>query len=190
MVGRVAGRGCPFAAMVLGLAATPLAAQDSSALAAPRPAAAADVASIDAVIAALYDVISGPAGEARDWDRFRSLFAAGARLIPTRPTATGGTDMRMLDPQGYIDRARPLLEGAGFFEREIGRVTEEFGNIAHVFSAYASFRSAGDSVPFQRGINSIQLLKDGDQWRIVTVMWDAERPGVTIPDRYLRASAP
>jgi len=188
--GRVPGRGCRLAAVALGLAAAPLASQDSTALTAPPPAATADVASIDAIITALYDVISGPAGEARDWNRFRSLFTAGARLIPTRPAATGGTDVRVLDPQGYIDRARPALEGAGFFEREIGRVTEEFGSIAHVFSAYASFQSAGDSVPFQRGINSIQLVKDGDRWRIVTIMWDAERADVTIPDRYLRPSAP
>lgn len=169
------------------LAATPLAGQDST----RSPTAnAADVASVDAVIAALYDVISGPAGQARDWDRFRSLFAPGARLIPVRPRPDGGANAIVLDPDGYIARSRPLLEGNGFFEREIGRVTEQFGNVTHVFSAYAAFRTAADSVPFMRGINSIQLLRDGDRWWVVSVFWDAERPGLTIPAEYLRASTP
>src|SRR5688572_18845337 len=48
--------------------------QSQSPAAAPIPAAnPADVASIDAIVAALYDVISGPAGKKRDWDRMRSL---------------------------------------------------------------------------------------------------------------------
>jgi len=154
----------------------------------PKPPAvrADDVRSIDAVVAALYDVISGPAGQKRDWDRMRSLFVPGARLIPTA-IREGGAETRVRDVDAYIAGATATLERNGFFEREIFRKTEAFGNIAHVFSTYESRRTAADPAPFARGINSIQLLKDGDRWWIVTVFWDAERPGNTLPPQYLPA---
>jgi hypothetical protein len=160
------------------------AAQDT-ARAAPA-ARAEDVASIDAILGVLYDVISGPAGQARDWDRFRSLFAPGARLIPTRQRPNGPAEAVVMDPDGYVERVGPFFAQNGFFEKELARKTERFGRIAHAFSSYASFRAAIDTVPFSRGINSIQLLHDGARWWIVTIYWDAERPGLTLPEEYLR----
>jgi hypothetical protein len=153
---------------------------------ATRPPAArpADVASMDAVVAALYDVISGPAGQARDWDRMRSLFVPGARLIPAVAAPDGGASARVLDVEGYIGRSRQTLERNGFFEREIARRTERFGNIAHLFSTYES-RHARDEKPFVRGINSIQLFFDGKRWWVVTIFWDSERPDQPIPAEYL-----
>lgn len=149
-----------------------------------------DVRSVDAILGALYDVISGPAGEARDWDRMRSLFAPGARLIPARPRPDGsGAEANVLTVDGYIDASSPIFERQGFFEREISRKTESFGNIVHVFSTYAARRAPEDPEPFVRGINSIQLLKDGDRYWVVTIFWDSERPGSPIPERYL-TSAP
>jgi hypothetical protein len=151
---------------------------------APR-AKPADVASVDAIIAALYDVISGPAGAPRDWDRMRSLFAPGARLIPVVERPDGGATARVTDVEGFIKGSEPYLKDRGFFEREVARKAEAFGNISHVFSTYESRHAKDDPNPFARGINSIQLLKDGDRWWIVTVYWDAEGPGRPIPDRYL-----
>ncbi len=157
-----------------------------AALPAQAPAARpADVTSIDAIVEALYDVISGPAGQARDWGRFYSLFADGARLIPTGQRPDGSRGMMVWTPQEYVERAGVNLERNGFFEREIGRVTEEFGQIAHVFSAYDSRRTLADPEPFARGINSIQLRHDGTRWYVVTVLWDSERPDNPIPARYL-----
>lgn len=153
----------------------------------PRPAARpADVNSIDAVIAALYDVISGPAGQVRDWNRFRSLFVPHARLVPTGVTPNDGARAVVLGVEDYIKRAGPGLESSGFFEIEVHRASEGYGNIAHAFSTYESRRTADRAEkPFARGINSIQLLKDGARWWIVTVYWDAERPGNEIPAKYL-----
>lgn len=153
--------------------------------AAVPPAAPADVASIDAIVAALYDVISGPAGEKRDWDRFRSLFIPGARLIPTGISADGARRHRMWSPDEYVRNAAAGLERDGFFEREIGRRLDQFGNIAHVFSAYDSRRTAEDAEPFARGINSIQLWNDGARWYVVTIFWQAESEATPIPLEYL-----
>ena len=168
-------------ALVAALFTSPAAAQQPESR---PPAAPEDVASIDAIIAAVYDVISGPAGQARDWQRFESLFAPGARLIPTR-TRDGGADAVVLTPAEYAQRSGPSLERNGFFEVEIARRTEQFGNIAHLFSTYESRRTAADPEPFARGINSMQLLRDGDRWWIVTIFWDSERPGNPIPAEYL-----
>lgn len=154
--------------------------------AAAQEADPTDVATQDAIIGALYDVISGPAGQERDWDRFRSLFIPeGARLIPTGVGPRGAPTYGVWTPEQYVDRAGTSLEESGFFEVEIGRVTQEFGNLAHVFSSYASRRTADEPEPFQRGINSIQLFHDGDRWWITTVMWDSERPDNPIPAEYL-----
>jgi hypothetical protein len=154
--------------------------------AAPVPAAnPGDVQSADAVVAALYDVISGPAGQKRDWDRFRSLFATGARLIPTRTGPDGKATLRALTPDEYATATGTRLEQAGFFEREIGRTSETFGSVTHAFSAYESKHAAADEKPFARGINSIQLFNDGARWWVVTVYWDSERDSNPIPAKYI-----
>jgi hypothetical protein len=141
---------------------------------------------MDAILAALYDVISGGAEKKRDWDRFRSLFVPGARLIPTEGPPGQPATARVRTVEEYVQRAAPIMERSGFFEREIGRTVDTFGNITHVFSAYDSKRAPEDAVPFQRGINSIQLLNDGTRWWIVTIYWDAERPDKPIPQKYLK----
>ncbi len=145
-----------------------------------------DVASIDSIISVLYASISGGAGVKRDWNRFLSLFAPGARLIPTGRRPDGSQVMRSISPEEYATTIGPQLEAGGFFEREIGRETQSFGAVAHVFSAYDSKRLATDPQPFARGINSIQLFNDGKRWYVVTIFWDPERPDNLIPERYLR----
>jgi Putative lumazine-binding len=152
---------------------------------APKGARPDDVASLDAIIAALYDVISGPAGQQRDWDRFRSLFAPGARLIPTVYRPDSVPSLRVWDPQQYVSTVGPRLQSGGFFEREVARRTEQYGGVVHLFSTYESRRTAEDPAPFARGINSIQAFFDGKRWWIVTIYWEGERPGNPIPPRYL-----
>src|SRR4051812_5275371 len=99
----------------------------------------ADVASIDAIMKAVYEGISGDAGQKRDWDRFRSLFHKDAKLIPSGKNAqTGVTGARFLMPDDYAARSGPVLERDGFHEREVARRVDQFGNIAQVFSTYES----------------------------------------------------
>jgi len=147
-----------------------------------------DVESVDAILNAVYDVISGPAGETRDWDRMRSLFLPEARLIPSGQAQDGSTRYLIWSPEEYISTAGGQLEANGFFEREAFRIEERFGNIAHVFSTYESFRTEDEMEAgsyFVRGINSFQLLFDGERWWVVQVYWQAETPDQPIPDRYL-----
>lgn len=146
----------------------------------------ADVSSLDAIMRSVYDVISGDAGKARDWDRFRLLCAADARLIPVRKDAdTGAFSLQKYTPDEYAQRAAAFFAKEGFFEREAARRVEQYGHIAHVFSTYESRHAASDKTPFARGINSFQLFYDGKRWWVVTIYWDAETPDNPIPAKYL-----
>lgn len=150
-------------------------------------ARSSDVATPEAIITALYEVISGPAGQKRDWGRFRSLFIPEARLIVARARRDTLTSPKplVMTPESYVTTAGASLEERGFFEIEVSHVTESFGNVMHRFSTYESRRSADEAKPFARGINSIQLYNDGRRWWVVTIYWDQERPGLVIPDKYL-----
>jgi len=154
----------------------------------PPPPSPADVQSLDAILAAVYDVISGPAGQERDWDRFRSLFVPGARLIPTGRDQAGNVRNRVLTPDEYIQSSGPFLVERGFFETEIGRVVERYGPVVHLMSAYESRNRADDPEPFQRGVNSFQLLDDGERWWVVSIYWSAETPDNPIPERFLKGA--
>lgn len=179
------------------LISTPVFGQDKSqpqipaaAQAAPTPAIAkpADVVSPDAILAAVYEVISGPAGHARDWDRFRSLYLPGARLIPTGPKKEGsGFFARTYTSDEYVARATPFFEKEGFYEKETARRMERYGNIVQAFSTYES-RHDPKEAPFARGINSFQLFFDGTRWWVVTVFWQAETPENPIPKEFLPAA--
>ena len=153
---------------------------------AARGPRAEDVASMEAILAALYDVISGPAGQARDWDRMRAMFFPAARLIPAvyRPDSVPTLIQWTVDQ--YITTVGPRLEQGGFFEREIARRVERYGGVVHVFSTYESRRAASDPAPFARDINSIQLWSDGKRWWIVTIYWEGERTNNPIPAAYLK----
>lgn len=177
----------PILALVLALA-TPALAQTPPAPTAVVAADPADTASPQAIVAALYDVISGDAGVPRDWDRFRSLFHPAARLIPTGTSPEGLGVLRALTPEEYVRLAGPSLVRDGFHEREIASRTEQYGAIVHVFSTYESLRTLSDPAPFARGINSIQLFHDGTRWWVLSVYWQSETPDLPLPTQYLPAA--
>ncbi|PYS98702.1 MAG: hypothetical protein DMF63_15045 [Acidobacteria bacterium] len=156
---------------------------------APKEADPKDVASLDAIMKAVYDVISGDAGKVRDWDRFRSLFHKDARLIPSgKNSQTGILGARVMTPEDYAKNSGPYLEKNGFHEREISRHVDQYGNIAQVFSTYASFHKSDDKDPFMRGINSFQLFNDGKRWWVITIYWQQESPENLIPKEFLKGS--
>ena len=137
----------------------------------PRPS---DVATLDAILHAFYETVSGAVGQARDWDRFRSLFLPGGRLMPVISSAGEKTGVRLLSTEEFIQRVEPIFAVEDFWERETSRQTETVGHFAHVLSLYDSLRSP-DGAPFEHGVNSIQLFNDGLRWWVVNVMWNTSR---------------
>jgi hypothetical protein len=142
-----------------------------------------DVKSEEAIVAALYEVISGEANTPRDWARFRNLFKPEAPLIPTRKTDKGELTVGMLSPEEYVTLFTTKVT-TGFFEKERSHKSERYGTVAHVFSTYET-QAAKEGPVTNRGINSIQLFNDGNRYYIVTVFWCAESLGFPLPDRYL-----
>ena len=164
----------PLAAPGAAHAQTPPAAPPQSPAAAPQ-----DVTSLDAIVGALYDVISGPAGP-RNWDRFHSLFQPGAVMGSAGRAPDGAFRARLTTPDVYATRNGEYFMTHPFFEREIGRRVSRFGPVVQVMSAYET-REAPDAQPTQRGVNSITLFDDGQRLWITSITWSAETPDTPIP---------
>lgn len=133
----------------------------------PAPKTDSDEFQIESTVLAVYNVISGPAGR-RDWDRFKDLFAPGARLISVRKETT------VMTPDEFVAKSTPSLQANGFFERPVETRTERFRDIAQVYSRYESRHASNDEKPFARGVNSFQLVRDGDRWRVLSILWTEE----------------
>lgn len=155
-----------------------------------------DTVSVDSIVAALYASVSHAAGTSPDFDRMRRIFHYVGMLVP--PKAPEAADFRVMDVDQFEERYEKSVAArkqkgeavSGFFEREVARRTDCFGNVCHVFSTYESRRSPSDAAPFERGINSIQLVNDGKRWWIASVAWDAEKPANPLPAQYLPAAKP
>jgi len=143
-----------------------------------------DVKTLDGIMRAYYEVVSGPAGSTPDRARDEFLHHPDALIgMPARDTA-GTESLVTMSLAGFYERVGGVRDVA-FYEWELSRRVERFGMIAHVWSTYASSdRSGGE--PQSRGINSIQLYFDGDRWWIMGWIYDRERPGKAIPEEYLK----
>jgi hypothetical protein len=153
----------------------------AAAAAAAQPAKTADLAAIDQAIHAIYDVISGPPGQKRDFDKMRSLFAPGATLKAIGPKGLRGGSL-----EDYISRNAAILEKEGFTERELGRRVEVWGGLATAWSAYDG-RTANGSF-HERGINSFQLVKIGGKWLVASILWQEETPENPLPANLIKGS--
>jgi hypothetical protein len=172
----------PLCAAMALLAAAAASAQAHVPVASVEPRAD-DVATIDGMIRAFYEVVTGPAGQPRDWARDRTLYMQGLRFVMVEYGEDGGPEPRIVGHQQFVDATDAGLR-KGFFEKEIHRVTQRFGPIAHVWSTYETRRSQTGPV-FQRGINSIELFWDGHRWWIANAIWTDETPDNPIPKAYL-----
>jgi hypothetical protein len=154
------------------------------------PELASRLTTPEAVVHALYDVLSGPAEEKieRDWDRFRRLVLPDATFLIARwPDSDGNPveDLRAWSVEDFIRDARRFYRTDGFWEREIRGHTVRFGNVAHRVSSYESRVGSPDSPPVGRGVNSFQLVRSGDRWWIASIVWDVESAEHPIPDDLL-----
>jgi len=174
-------RTAAWLAAVLAACSAPPSTQVAMPTLAARPE---DVASIDGIIAAFYDVISGPAGTPRQWGRDRTLYIPGVQFVSMSLIGDRRPRAAIMSHQQFVDATDSLFVRTGFFEREIHRITRRFGNIVHVFSTYES-RLTPDGPITDRGINSLQLFWDGTRWWIASATWDEERPDNPIPPEHL-----
>lgn len=149
------------------------------------PTDTAYVKSIDGVINALFESISGPRGQDRDWVKFRTLFSPDARLFPTRLVHEKSI-VGMMTPEQFVESESKYLKSAGYFEKPVNIKIEQFGHIAHVRSIYEARRRAEDEKPYTRGIYSIQLVETEGRWWILNMLWQPEDQLNPIPEEYLK----
>lgn len=135
---------------------------------------------VGAVVDEMYDMISGPAGP-RDWARQAACFHPDARQMRTGVDGDGAPWVKIMSPAQYQADTTPFFMSTPFFEVEMARRIDVLGNMAHVWSLYEARNAPDDTTPERRGINSIQLFKGADgAWKIVSMIWDNERPGVSV----------
>lgn len=149
---------------------------------ASRTAPAADDAALDALVATLYATVSGDAGARRDWPALARLLGPGARLHLTR-AAGDGLSVDSLDFPAFVALHESRVANRGFHERETARHVAGFGGVRHVWSAFEARRAPDDAAPYARGVNSLQLVRTADGWRIVSITWDFETPDRPVPAR-------
>ena len=131
-----------------------------------------DSSSSESIIHAAYELISGRAGEPRDWNRWRSLHAPGARLIPIGTAEGGPRTPNVMSPDEFIESRSRIFEKEDFYEWETAREELRFGQLVHVWSSYEAAREP-NGAPIRKGVNSIQLWDDGSRYWILSVAWDA-----------------
>ena len=143
-----------------------------------------DVATIDGIVKAFYEVISGAAGQPRQWGRDKTLYSPDVRFVAMSVRDGGKPRAEIMSHAEYVNGSNEFFIKEGFIEREIGRVTRQFGNMAHVFSTYEWETTAGKKER-GRGVNSLELFNDGTRWWISAVTWEEERPNNPIPKEFL-----
>jgi predicted metalloprotease with PDZ domain len=148
------------------------------------PADGADVASIDAIIKALYDAISGPAGP-RNWTRFNSLFTPEAMMGATVTNPAGKTELHSFTPGEYGKMNTQTFMQTAFYEQELGRNVSQYGNVAMVASAY-HYKFQPDGPVIQRGVNYFTLVKSDGRWYVANLTWQDETPDNPIPASLLK----
>lgn len=140
-----------------------------------------DPTDIGSVVDAMYAMISGPKGP-RDWTLQAEIFHPEARQMRTGLDEDEQPWIKIMGPDDYSADVASFFEANDFYEVEIGRRIDAFGNMAQVWSAYEARSALGDATPERRGVNSIQLYREaGGRWRIVAMIWDNERPGLALP---------
>jgi hypothetical protein len=145
-----------------------------------------DLSTVNGIIHSLYDVISGPVGQERNWNDFRNLFAEDARMYIAVPTNDSGTVLKSITPDEYAQRNQTRLSDIGFNEDELYRITNTYGAGTQIFSTYEShFTNKNGEEEITKGINNIQLYFDGERYFIVSIFWDANAKNIEVPERYL-----
>lgn len=145
--------------------------------------AKAQESSIDPIISDLYKSISFDEKKGADYEKFKTLFIDGARLISVKDTTS-----YTLDPDEYeqiMTQQRKDGNIIVFEEKELHRKTEQYGKILHVFSTYQTHLETPDGTESARGINSIQLMKEDGSWKVASLIWYEEDETYPLPEQYL-----
>jgi hypothetical protein len=143
-----------------------------------------DVATLDGIIKAYYDVVTVQKGGKISFERDSLLHISNASVGMARKDKNGKLTLKLISLKEFHKNSDAMLEKDGFYEKEISRKVEQYGSIYHVWSTYEA-RNTTDGPLLERGINSIQLFFDGARFWILSWVFDNETNGNEIPKKYL-----
>jgi hypothetical protein len=129
---------------------------------------------------ALYEVVSAPPAQ-RNWDAIRHYYHPEARLVRTGVNPDGTPFVSVFTLDAYIENVGKLLDGVRFSEVEVSQESVVFGNVARLTSVYEYTRQSANETVRGRGVNFFTLVHDAGQWRVMSIVWDNERPGLSLP---------
>ena len=144
-----------------------------------RPAVKAE---LDRLTNEFFRAVSFEPGATPPFDNIYELFIEAGLLIKnTASTPEVSTVSEFIEPRQASVRSGELTR---FNEAELTESTEIFGNVAHRFNSYAKSGTL-KGVPFAaRGMISTQFILTPAGWKISSMAWDDERPGLSIPKDY------
>lgn len=131
--------------------------------------------------ATLYRAVSAAPGE-RDWAAVRRVYHPEARLVRTGLDAAGNPFAKVMSLDAYIENVEGLLEEVRFSEIEIGQEAFVFGNVARLTSVYEFTWDSKTESRRGRGVNFFTLVREDGRWRVMSIVWDTERPGNVLPE--------
>ena len=138
-------------------------------------------ATLPDLIKAVDEAVSGPGN--KDRTCLRQILTPDARLIPVGKGQDGKWAPHVLTVDDYVTRVAKRGDKV-FYERQVKYSVEQYGHIAHLWTTY-EVRDTPDGKAEIRGINSMQAVYDGAQWRLIEILWQAETPDEPIPAKYL-----
>jgi hypothetical protein len=148
----------------------------------PRPE---DISTIDGMVRAYYEVVSGSAAKKREWDRDATLYIPGIRFLIFREDKNGKTSVRTLTHQEFVDESEAAMAGKAFYEREVHRITHRAGNVVHVLST-AEQKYSPDGPGEGHSIDSLEMYWDGSRWWITNAnIWDVDTKAHSLPKEFL-----
>jgi hypothetical protein len=148
----------------------------------PRPE---DVSTIDGMVRAYYEVVSGPADKQREWGRDRTLYIPGIRFLIFREDKDGRTSVRTLTHQQFVEESEAAMAGKAFYEREVHRIAHRAGDVVHVLST-AEQKYSPDGPVEGRSIDSLEMYWDGWRWWITSAnIWEVETKAHPLPTEFL-----
>ena len=130
--------------------------------------------------ATLYRAVSAAPGE-RDWAAVRRIYHPEARLVRTGIGSDGKPFAKVMSLDAYIENVEALLKHVRFSEIETGQDACIFGNVARLTSVYAFNWESPSERRKGRGVNFFTLVREDGRWRVMSIVWDTERPGNELP---------
>jgi hypothetical protein len=138
------------------------------------------LAALDALVSTFLASVTFQEGQRPDYDRIRHLFIDRGLLVKN---IAGATEALSVD-EFIAPRLAMVDDGVltSFAEKEVSATTYVFGAVAHRMSVYTKSGMQRGEELVARGVILTQFVETDGTWRMTSMTWDDERPGLVLED--------